>query len=485
MNLLSDAWIPVRLQGKASAQKLTVRQLLCGDEHWELCLPRDDMELAALQLLICLTQALATPDNATTLKQRIKTPLTGELLDSAGKFFNDWFQLDHPTSPFMQVRNVKAKEPTPMDKLLAGVTGATNSCFVNPSGLGESLCAGCTAIALFNQAMNVPGFGGGFKAGLRGGAPVTTLVQGEHLRQTIWLNVLTEENIDHLLPWHQKTKKQKPTWIDPIKPETFAAQSIGFLRGLFWQPAHIELCQAEQGGSCSCCGQHHVEVYRGFNKAKFSYRIEGLWPHPHGARIVALKKGEKEEKFVSFTTTAPSWTQLGSFVFARDVVDAKTPGQQPAAVIKQAQELGLRRLALTVGGYRNNQASILERRHELLSLGQGWNKHPKTVQEIVDKALGYRDALNKALLTFFKGMNNKEIKGAGVAVHEAGKEQFYRRSEGIILDALASVDFENPKETLLTLGEVLHRLDRELFEELVQPYLSDPNLGYTPFLRTV
>lgn len=39
-----------------------------------------------------------------------------------------------------------------MEKLLAGVSGATNCAFVNQPGQGEALCGGCTAIALFNQA---------------------------------------------------------------------------------------------------------------------------------------------------------------------------------------------------------------------------------------------------------------------------------------------------------------------------------------------
>ena len=139
MNLLSDPWIPVRPQAKASAQKLTLRQLLCGNEKWELCLPRDDMELAALQLLVCLAQALAAPENLEELRQRIVKPLAEQHFDESCKPYAEWFQLDHPRFPFMQVRGVAAKDPTPMDKLLAGVTGATNSCFVNQPGLAQEL----------------------------------------------------------------------------------------------------------------------------------------------------------------------------------------------------------------------------------------------------------------------------------------------------------------------------------------------------------
>lgn len=473
MNLLTDAWIPVRPLPSGAASKLTLRQLLCEDGRWELCLPRDDMELAALQLLICMTQVFFPPQNTAGLKQRIAVPLLQEEFDRGCAPYRDWFCLDHPDYPFMQVRNVSAKDPTPMDKLLAGLTGATNSCFVNEPGLGDCLCGGCAAIALFNLASNSPSFGGGFKGSLRGGAPVTTLIQGEHLRQTVWLNVLSEERLLQCLPWHEATRSQQPTWVAPIKAgETIPVQNIGVLRGLFWQPGHIELMPPQAQQACSCCGFVEKQVYTGFNKAKFNFTIDGLWPHPHGPRISTVKKGEREEKFISFTTTAPAWTQLSRFVVQRQTA-GKEEGQEPAAVVRQAQRL-LNKLRLTVGGYRNNQASILERRHELLFINDGWSVRTDVIHGLVGLAIGYRDALNKSLFVFANGF--KEIKGAGVKVHESAKEQFYRRSEDTVLATLARIDFEHPAPSLQAMGNKLHVLVVELFDESVAPYRNDPEL---------
>jgi CRISPR system Cascade subunit CasA len=225
MNLLNDQWIPVLPLGAGRAEKISLRQLLCEDGKWELCLPRDDMELAAIQLLICITQTISTPKTAAELKIRIAKLLSGSEYDAAIQPYEDWFQLDHPKYPFMQVKGVAAKEPTPMGKLLAGLTGATSSCFVNQAGLADAVCGGCAAIALFNQASCAPSFGGGFKAGLRSNAPVTTLVQGDHVRRTVWLNVLTEEEVVHAFSWHSGTSRQKPTWAEQIKAgETILAQ---------------------------------------------------------------------------------------------------------------------------------------------------------------------------------------------------------------------------------------------------------------------
>jgi len=478
MNLLTDQWIPVRLLDGGTSGKLSLSDLLCGEEKWELCLPRDDMELAAMQLLICITQALLTPKDATELRSRIAKPITAFEYDTAVKTTSDWFCLDHPKHPFMQVRGVAAKDPTPMDKLLAGLTGSTNSCFVNQAGLAGGLCGGCAAIVLFNQASCAPSFGGGFKAGLRGSSPITTLVHGDHLRRTIWLNILNKEELLQIMPWHEDTAIQKPTWFEPIKAgETIVAQRIGFNRGLLWQPAHIELLAPVPIEFCSCCGCKTDMVYTAFNKAKFSYTIAGTWPHPHSPRIMTSKKGELEEKFAAFTTSAPAWTQLSRFVVQQQL-DATTPeGQQPAPVILQSRKiLGKmsEKLHLLVGGYRNNQASVLERRHEVFTLNHGWDSNTKVIHEMVATGRGYRDALYKALFVFVNGV--KDVKGAGVKLNQIADMQFYRRSEATIEDTLARIDFNDATPHLARMRKTLKAIVNDLFNEAVQPYLNDPEL---------
>jgi CRISPR system Cascade subunit CasA len=478
MNLLTDQWIPVLPLDGGGIEKITLQRLLCEGGKWELCLPRDDMELAAMQLLICITQAILTPKDSIELRSRIAKPIAAAQYETAMKPVEEWFRLDHPEHPFMQVRGVAAKDPTPMDKLLAGLTGATNSCFVNQAGMADGLCGGCTAIVLFNQASCAPSFGGGFKAGLRGNSPVTTLVQGDHLRRTIWLNVVAEEELTRAFPWHGETAVQKPTWFEPIKGgETIPAQRIGLIRGLLWQPAHVELLPPFTGESCSCCGCRTDVVYTAFNKAKFSYTVGGTWPHPHSPRIMTSKKGEMEEKFAAFTTSAPSWTQLSRFVVQQQIDATNAEGQQPAAVILQARKIygtESRKLHLLVGGYRNNQASVLERRHEVFTLNHGWDSNTNVIHHLVSLGRGYRDALYKAIYVFVNGV--KDVKGAGIKINQAADTQFYRRSEPAVEETLARIDFADPAPELDRMKKSLKRIAEDLFEESVRPYLNDPEL---------
>ena len=479
MNLLDYQWqwIPVRPLDSGSTEKISLRQLLCEDRKWELCLPRDDMELAAIQLLICITQAISTPKTTAELRIRIAKPIPEAEYDAAIQPYEDWFHLDHPKYPFMQVKGVAAKDPTPMDKLMAGLTGATSSCFVNQAGLADAVCGGCAAIALFNQASCAPSFGGGFKAGLRSNSPVTTLVQGDHLRRTVWLNVLAEEEVDRNFSWHSDTIRQKPTWVEPIKAgEIIPAQRIGFIRGLLWQPAHIELLPPVKTHSCSCCGCQAASAYAMFNKEKFSFTVSGTWPHPHSPRLMRDKKGQMEEKFVAFTTPSPSWTQLSRFVVQQQLSD-NIEGQQPAAVVQQVRRLfggNSEKLHLLVGGYRNNQASVLERRHEAFTLNHGWDNHTDVVHFLVSQGRAYRDALYKALYVFVSGI--KDVKGAGIKLHQAAEAQFYRRSEPIIENTLAAISFDMPEPELAKMRQSLRQIVVDLFKESVSSYLQDPEL---------
>ncbi|MBU1743792.1 MAG: type I-E CRISPR-associated protein Cse1/CasA, partial [Proteobacteria bacterium] len=215
------------------------------------------------------------------------------------------------------------------------------------------------------------------------------------------------------------------------------------------------------------------------NKAKFSFTVAGTWPHPHSPRIMITKKGQVEERFVAFTTSAPAWTQLSRFVVQQQIDAANAQGQQPAAVILQARTLygaDSQRLHLLVGGYRSNKASVLERRHEVFTLNHGWDSHTNVIHYLVLLGRGYRDALYKALNVFVNGIKGVKVKGAGVKLNQSAETQFYRRSEPIIEDALARVDFADAEPELARMRKALKGIAEGLFKESVRPYLNDPEL---------
>jgi CRISPR system Cascade subunit CasA len=304
--------------------------------------------------------------------------------------------LSHEQYPFMQTRGVEAKEITPIQKLFVGLPEGNNHAFFNQVSEINAACGSCIAIALFNQAVSTPSFGGGFKASLRGNAPITTLIHDNNLRRLVWRNVLHEDSLDTSIPsWRGLDQQDEPVWRNPIQPQQFWSE-IGLRRGLFWQPVKLELCRPEPATRCDCCGVEINEGYTGFYKEKFNFTVEGQWPHPLSPRQWEVKKDQRQESFLSFTTTAPAWTQLTQFVIEKQ---DKKEGHSPAPVVIQfggLQSYG-EPLYLLVGGYRNKQAAVLERRHELFNLAQGWTEHGNEVSEIVNLALQGRNALYGAL----------------------------------------------------------------------------------------
>ena len=482
MDLLSAPWIPVRADGGAGQFRLlTFEELLCHEDdgnRWQISLPRDDLELACLQLLICLTQVILLPAGEQELRRRLVEPIKPEELAERVAPFRDWFDLDHPTLPFMQSRGVKAAEATPIQKLLIGLPEGNNHAFFNEVGEVRRISPGCAAIVLFNQASNCPSFGGGFKGSLRGGAPITTLVWGDTLRETVWRNIVTLALIKERLPNYEPDfSRDKPTWVDTIiKNESIFSTEIGLLRGLFWQPAHVELIPTVVESVCDLTSQTFPTVYEKFCSEKFSYNMQGIWPHPHGVMVAVKKKGKLEHKFSSFTTTAPAWTQLSEFVVPGLNADTGE-GTTPSAPVQQASQSAQSQLHMIVGGYRNKQAAVLERRHELISLAQGWSENSDYLVRLVNVGKETKTILRGKLYYAVQGDKKKEFKGIGAPVHESGEKIFYARTEGVLHEFLQdSMTFKEYKLARRRLAESLAEICTQIFNDLTDPYAHKPEL---------
>lgn len=485
MNLLEDPWIPVRANGGTGAFRLLpYRELLCEpDETWQISLPRDDLELACLQLLVCLTQVMFLPEDDQMLRARIAKPLSVTEFDSGTVPCWDWFDLDHPTQPFMQSRGVKG-EWTSMQKLLPGLPeksskSPTAHCFFNEVSEVEHLCGSLAAIALFNQASNCPSFGGGFKGSLRGGAPITTLVLGCGLRDMVWRNVLTRPRVALRQISMSTWAEEPPTWVRPIVEKSIVPwDEIGLIRGLFWQPARVELVKSVSNEPCDVLGGEPGATYSGFRKEKFNFTVHGVWPHPHGTLSVTKKNGLLEQRFTSFTTTAPAWTHLSEFVVPRSLDDANVKeGVVPAGPITQFGEMGGSSLNLLIGGYRTKQASVLERRHELVSLARGWRDDKERLPELVGIGNDAKKALRGKLFFAVQGNKDKGLKGIGAAIHETAEKLFYARTENLIHETFSNeYTWKTWAPARRDFAGKMARHCRDIFEELTAPYAMKPEL---------
>lgn len=495
MNLLKDPWIPVRSdRGTGPFCLLTYQQLLCETGNWQVSLSRDDMELACVQLLVCMTQVMFLPEDNRALRTRIASALSAADFAAGVKPCQDWFDLNHPTQPFMQSRGVKAAEHTPIQKLLIGLPEGNNHAFFNAVREVDHLSGPLAAIALFNQASNSPSFGGGFKGSLRGGAPITTVLNGKDLRDTVWKNVLTRPRLQERQINVPGFSKDQPTWVMPIQEKAIIHwNEIGLARGLFWQPARVELINADQLAPCDVLGGEPIPGYSGFCCEKFSFTVEGLWPHPHGTMTMSLRNGTLEQKFSSFRTTAPAWTLMSEFIVPRGTNDADaSEGSVPAGPISQAAELGKGNLHLLIGGYRVKKASVLERRHEMMSLAKGWRDEKERLPKLIAIGMRARDSLLDAI--FQVAFGRGELKGIGLVhkkkgrriirdrkdatgVHDISEKLFYARTESLIHETFSNEPaWMEWAATRSAYAQQVASHCRTIFEELTDPYAMKPEL---------
>ena len=506
MNLLKDRWIPVRKGSRF--EQISYKDLLCS-EHPELqvALPRDDLELACIQMLAAMTQIIFIPKDKKELRERVKTPLLEKEYDEGVEKYKDWFDLDHPKSPFMQTRGIDGKF-TSIQKLLPGLPEASSDsdtahCFFNTIDEVRSLDKGITAIALFNIANGSPSFGGGFMNGLRAYSPIITLIKGNSIRETIWQNVLDKNSIDSIYPWFNAPDVcDAPTWVIPIhEKEEIHAHKIGLLRGLFWQPILIEMVS----GNAMCdfqCGEKQ-NVFIGFKKKKMGYKYISTWPHPYSPRMNDSEHGsniEPSKSYLTFNSDSPIWTQMNELLFSNQ--DQNTPGLIMSPVIRQYGDLFPdKKLDLIVGGYllkKKGQAKIHIRRHELLGLPAQWNSnYCDNLKSIPIVGLAFLDALVESIAIIKVGVGMKKTKnkknkekelpriGEKILIDKTAEREFFHLTEPLIHRMLRENSLQEFIKAKNAFLDDLSRICFDIFDRVTRPYTHKPELIGTVALARV
>lgn len=209
LNLINDAWIPVKRQNN---EKTTICPSQITD-LWDLNpfvsfdAPRADFNGALIQFLIGLIQTTFAPKDAREWRKYFSTPPTSKELQEKFKQYAYAFNLGGDGARFMQDLTLESEifakyqdlEKTKIEKKLAEEFWLVEELFIdnegyfNKQGRIDALCTKCAAIALFTLQLNAPSGGSGHRTSLRGGGPLTTLVLGNNLWQTVWLNILDED----------------------------------------------------------------------------------------------------------------------------------------------------------------------------------------------------------------------------------------------------------------------------------------------------
>ena len=161
--------------------------------------------------------------------------------------------------------------------------------------------------------------------------------------------------------------------------------------------------------------------------------------------------------------------------------DNAKEGSTPAGAVTQAIDMGIEPLSLMIGGYRTKKAAVLERRHELISLAQGWRDEKERLPKLVAIGIDAKKSLCGRLMVTSKGYENKrkriKLKGIGAAVNETAEKLFYVRTENLIHKTFSNtMTWKEWSRARTRFAEQIAERCRSIFEELTQPYAAKPEL---------
>lgn len=285
MNLINDVWIPVR---RKNGEKIkiapwqTTEDIGTDKEIIELAAVRPDFNGALIQFLIGLLQTTCAPKGNSDWRAWLNRPPSSEELKNKFAPIAFAFNLDADGPRFMQdltieKENKKTKEE--IEKLLIDAPGEqtlkqNKDLFIKRHRI-KQLCLSCSAQALLTLQINAPSGGKGHRVGIRGGGPVNTIVLGDGLWQTLWSNVILEDEFVVLampakmadadrFPWCGQTRtseKDKATTLQDVHP----AQ-------IYWSmPRRIRLDFVDKQGKCDLCHE-------------FGQLIESYYTTPYGVK---------------------------------------------------------------------------------------------------------------------------------------------------------------------------------------------------------
>jgi len=291
INLITDRWIPVR---RRNGERETIEpwRITDGDGSdnpiVSIASPRPDFDGALVQFLVGICQTVLTPEDDEEWENLLLNPPSEDDLRAKFEPIVPAFNLGGDGPRFMQDVDIEDGADWSVDNLLIGMPEKTkisdNTDWFVKRGTVQGLCPKCAAMALFTLQTNAPGGGRGHMTSLRGGGPMTSIILGPTLWQTVWANVIDQDNRDddgspviardsHRFPWMGDVRTSEagtPTTPRDAHPDQ-----------AFWaMPRRIFLdFDNAPTGSCDLCGAEDEHRIIRFRTKPYGIKYAG-WVHP-------------------------------------------------------------------------------------------------------------------------------------------------------------------------------------------------------------
>lgn len=269
MNLIKDPWIWIQRRN-GTRQKISPIQITSQYESNPVIrvdYVRPDFSAMITQFFIGLIQTFFAPANNKKWVELLKKPLSDKELLSKIKV--SAFDLDGKGPRFMQDFTPEElindyKVSSLLFESPGEVTIKDKRDFFQPDGAVKTLCPSCAAAALYSKQINNTMKGLGWVTSIRSGsmAPLTTLVVGETLWETILYNILDKKDIysiggnpkGAIFSWYEKTVNSEKSTVSLKDKHPYY---------LFWEmPCRYRLIFEETEDICDICGEHDRKMIK-------------------------------------------------------------------------------------------------------------------------------------------------------------------------------------------------------------------------------
>jgi CRISPR system Cascade subunit CasA len=299
-NLIKDPWIPVTTK---SGERTIIAPADLVDRYAEdpviaLDAARPDFNGALVQFLIGLVQTTCPPAHAGDWRKKFSNPPTRDELNTAFERYAHAFNLDGTGARFRQDLDLNIDEldqkerekiEVPIEELIlempGDITKEENRDFFVKRGTVKTICPSCSAIALYTLQTHAPSGGPGYRFSIRGGSPLTTIVLGRTLWETIWLNVVDSDAFNQFgnkskqadsdkFPWMGKTRTSEKDQITTFQ-DVNGAQMFW---GMPWR-IRVPFEQSNEHELCDLCGKTASLKVSNFYRKNYGINYKGGWYH--------------------------------------------------------------------------------------------------------------------------------------------------------------------------------------------------------------
>ncbi|KMJ44387.1 CRISPR-associated protein Cse1 [Xenorhabdus khoisanae] len=344
MNLVKDTWLTFRMRN-GSEEKLPLAAI-CDPAVVDFALPRADFQGAAYQLAIGLLQTVFAPEDKYEWHDFYEKAPTQADLQTALNRVEHAFNLTGSGPLFMQdFDSLDGAKSTEISGLLIEAPGANtlrlNTDHFIKRGQCDVISPEMAAIALFTLQINAPAGGVGYRVGLRGGGPLTTLIQPPELDaplwQKLWLNVVNRDhwrypdpelNSSEVFPWLGKTHISQKAGTE------IYAHNVHELHMYWAMPRRIRLEVEDKPAICQLTGLATEQSISSYRTQNYGNNYSGTWQHPLTPYRWNPKKPDEEHLSVKGQPGGITYKIWDSLTFSDNQY-----GQRAAQVVDHFSQL--------------------------------------------------------------------------------------------------------------------------------------------------